>query len=723
MSDTVRARVLHPVVGELLLALALAFSFLVFGVWQRATAMGNLSNDWDGLANLLGMRLGGTPLGVQVFRFALWQLALHCVFGVVVWSLARLTRRALFSGEQYRLRMVLAWFAAGAIWLLVANATLFPWSVSGMPSAVLRVPIFADARVLELLTAALLASVATLMFLAARTYSARIRTLVARVALYGTVLAVAGLSIGWIRAAGDAQQGAAGPPDIIMIGIDSLRSDVVGAGRKPGVTPNIDAFVRDGGQMFTDAITPLARTFPSWTAILSGRHPRSTGARENLIPLANLEKFDTLAHIARNNGYHTVFATDEVRFSNIDESFGFDQVVSPTIGAADFLLGKFNDLPLANLVANTWLGRAMFPATFANRAAAVTYRPETFVRWIDAEVERQGPTMLAIHLTLPHMPYNWSAPGDQVFGRASDNSYQYSNAVIAADRQFGALIEILERKGMLRNSLVVVLSDHGEALGLPATDTLLRGAVAREMLDGQRISLWGHGSSVLSPHQYATFLALRAYGDVDLPAAFHEYDTPASLVDIAPTVIDLLGMKTTARFEGTSLKAVMAGEVAAVEAFARRPRFTETGFRTKKLEDGDFDERSVLGDVANYFRMNPLSARFELRPDLMPYLLADKERAALSGDWLLAAIPSRDARHLHKYVLVSRRGASPVRIEQAPPDDGSELSRLWIALHEHYGAELLPPAPRASPAAADCAATGGETTHLVGCEPASSIAP
>ena len=302
-----------------------------------------------------------------------------------------------------------------------------------------------------------------------------------------------------------------------------------------------------------------------------------------------------------------------MRFSNIDASFGFDQVITPTMGTADFLLGKFNDLPLPNLVANTWLGRQLFPATYANRAAAVTYRPDTFVSWLDAEIEPRGPTFLAVHFTLPHTPYNWSAPGDEVFGRASDNSYQYSNAVIAADRQFGQLHASTQRKGMLRNALVVFLSDHGEALGLPASDMMLRGAVARDMLDGQRISLWGHGTSVLSPHQFAAVLAMRGYGRSTCRR--YSASTTCRFADRRGSHGGRpAGTEVRDRLRRQLMGPVIAGDARAIEAFENRPRFTETGFRTKKIENGDYDERSVLGDVATYFRMNPRMAGWSCVP-------------------------------------------------------------------------------------------------------------
>jgi hypothetical protein len=694
MSDQPRHQLsLNPTL-EWLYAVTLGLALLVSGVWQRMAAMGSLSSDWRGLANLMGLKLGGTPFGIEVIKFAAAQVALHVCFGVVTWLLAWATQRAFRVRRERLPFLITIWFGVMTSWLLVANATLFPWSASGVPSALVATPLLGGARLFEVFSLVLLATVALIIFLNARTLRA-LRRHGKRAGIYGAVTVAALGAVFLIAATREASSvQMTGAPNIILIGVDSLRRDVVGAGENPGLTPNIDAFIRDGAQMFTDAITPLARTFPSWTSILSGRNPRATAARENLTAQESLGHFDTIAKIAQRNAYHTIFATDEVRFSNIDGSFGFDQVITPTMGTADFLLGKFNDLPLPNLVANSWLGKLLFPATYANRAAAVTYRPDTFVNWLDTDIEPKGQTFLAVHFTLPHTPYNWSAPGDQVFGRTSDHAYQYGNAVIAADRQFGQLMSILERKGMLHNALVVVLSDHGEALGLPASDGMMRGAVVRDLLDGQRISLWGHGTSVLSAHQYAAVLAMRGYGSVDLPTSFHEYDVPVSLIDVAPTVADLAGMRTGTAFDGTSLRPVIAGDVRAVDALERRPRFTETGFRTKKIEEGDYDERSVLGEVSMYFRMNPANGRLEMRPEAMSHLLADKERAVLSRNWLLASIPNRTDSRTQKYVLVSRRGEAPRRLDAAPPPSDVEAYALWQSLHAEYGNELLPPAPR-----------------------------
>jgi arylsulfatase A-like enzyme len=602
-----------------------------------------------------------------------------------------MTQRAFPLPGWSRLRFSLAWFAALVVFLLVANATLFPWSESGIPSDLLRRPIAGPVRLHDLISIALILAVLAVLVRNLRK-SPRWRTVWRRIALYGAVALLLVMAIRWYAATA-APTTPASSPNIILIGVDSLRPDVVGsAGRAFGVTPNIDLFLREGAHHFSDTVTPLARTFPAWTSILSGRYPRRTGARENLVSLTALEPFDSMAKLLRERGYHTILATDEVRFSNIDESFGFDRVIAPTMGAADFLLGKANDFPLSNLLANTRLGGWLFPATYANRAAAHVYRPQTFIDRLQSSLDIRSPTMLAVHFTLPHHPFHWADPGNTVFDPATDRAYQYLDSVIAADAQFGALMKMLDESGALQNAIVILLSDHGEALGQPSNDALLSGAVARDMLDGTRISLHGHGSSVLSPHQYAVLLAIRGYGASELPAA-RVHPEPVSLVDIAPTVLDLAGIEAPPA-DGLSLRPLLSVD-GGPPRFAQRLRFTETGFRTPLLAAGDFDERGVLGEAAAYFRMNKDNARFEVRPELMPVLLADKERAVLSSDWLLASVPSRTDPNRQKYVMVSRKGAAPRRIE-APPGEGddAELRRLWIALHEHYGDELLPPEPR-----------------------------
>ena len=133
-----------------------------------------------------------------------------------------------------------------------------------------------------------------------------------------------------------------------MLGIDSLRLDQLQRFGGTGVTKHLDRFLAEA-DIVRDTTTPVARTFPSWTAILTGRSPSVTGARFNLAPRRVVQANPTLGDVLREAGYRTIYSTDEVRFANFDESYGFDQVVTPPIGAADFVLGNYNELPLVTV--------------------------------------------------------------------------------------------------------------------------------------------------------------------------------------------------------------------------------------------------------------------------------------------------------------------------------------------------------------------------------------
>ena len=93
-----------------------------------------------------------------------------------------------------------------------------------------------------------------------------------------------------------------------------------------------------------------------------------------------------------------------------------------------------------------------------------------------------------------------------------DDRPMYRLGVRVADEMFGAIVAMLERKGALENAIVVVLSDHGEALSLPS-DAMLDN---KSKVQGLRAPLMmtdvGHGQSVLSPVQYQVLLGFRTFG-------------------------------------------------------------------------------------------------------------------------------------------------------------------------------------------------------------------
>jgi arylsulfatase A-like enzyme len=449
--------------------------------------------------------------------------------------------------------------------------------------------------------------------------------------------------------------------------------------------PHIRDFLAQS-RRFRDATTPLARTYPSWMSILTGNHPVTTNARFNLMPRRLVREGETLADVLRSSGYRTIYATDEVRFANFDETFGFDRMIMPPVGAVDFVLGFAGDMPLVNLVARTPAGRWLFPSNHANRAAHVTYTPQQFLGRLDAELTFDGPTFLAIQLTLAHWPYVWA--GMAAPTKPSDYRVAYGKALSEVDRQFQSVLDLLESRGVFENAVVVLLSDHGEALGGDDDSMMRRTGSPDEIWD----SLWGHGTSVLSPNQYAVLLGMRAYGRARLPGIPGDYDWPVSLEDLRPTLEQLVTGRMAGGMDGTSLLPFLRDPPRA-SRLAARVRFTETDFNTPSTLAGSYRSSDVIDEASAFYELDPESGWVQLRRGWLPELTDRKQRAALARDSLLAFVPNTRGDGW-RYLYTSRRDPRPRALESLPdPRRDPDAARLWDALQARFPGEL-PALPR-----------------------------
>jgi len=629
----------------------------------------------------------------EVIYFVAAQLVLHFCFGVAIWILARATTVAWPSVRARPGRLVVVWFCALAAATIAYNITWFPRTGLGAyyhePAAIQIGPLMAG----QVFYLAVIALAGVTLLCAARAAAKRVqfRRLSGPVSI-GLVMTAVVLASAFAvshRLLGSPSHD--NRPHIIMLGIDSLRLDYLKRFGGTGVTPNLDRFLEDA-DIVRDTTTPVARTFPSWAAILSGRSPSKTGVRFNLAPRDIAKVNPTLGDVLRQSGYHTVYSTDEVRFANIDETYGFDQVVTPPIGAADFVIGNYNELPLVSVVANTRLGQWLFPYSYGNRGAATLFQPETYLSRLDREVSfEHGPTFLITHLTASHWPYFLS---DTPFGvseqKYPDDRPMYRLGVRAADRMFGEVVAMLERKGALDNAIVVILSDHGEALALP-TDTIVTNESKIEGLRAPLITMdLGHGQSVLSPVQYQVLLAFRTLGE---RAGFeaHGRDIPggATVEDIAPTLLELAGIsRDPASLTGQSFAAVLRGDPGADRVgVPNRVRFTETDLKVLPDTEGGVDETTTARENSKFFEVSPETGRLSVRKNFIPLMLAFKERAAFTDSMLLAILPAGP--NAHQYVLLDRTTGDG-RLLMEPPAEASPERELWDAMTAEYGDELKP---------------------------------
>jgi arylsulfatase A-like enzyme len=221
----------------------------------------------------------------------------------------------------------------------------------------------------------------------------------------------------------------------------------------------------------------------------------------------------TAAEVLRERGYRTAFLTSGfVEYANQDAFLadrGYDEV------------RDFRGLDAGEPI-NSWGGG---DAVLVDRT----------LQWIDRD--RSRPFYATVWTQQAHHPYD-PAPGQPVVdffatGPRPEDDYdlgRYLNAVADVDRALGRLFAGLRERGLDDETLVVVTGDHGEAFGEPH-------------------ATWGHGFRL---YDEGVRVPLVLWSPVLFPQG-RRSDTVAGHVDVAPTVLDLLGFEAPDGWEGRSL--------------------------------------------------------------------------------------------------------------------------------------------------------------------------
>lgn len=215
--------------------------------------------------------------------------------------------------------------------------------------------------------------------------------------------------------------------NVVLITIDTLRADRVGA----GLTPAIDALAARGRRYdAVRATVPL--TLPSHVSLMTGTIPPVHGVRENGVVFDR--NLPTLARVFKDAGYRTgafVGAYVLNRRFGLDEGFDhYDDAVPRDAERAELLEAE-------------------------RPAAAVA---DAALAWLAGGGSAQ-PFFLWIHMYDPHAPYE---PPDEFRGRGQ---HPYDGEVAYADAQIGRVAAALEAAGLTGSTIVAVTSDHGESLG------------------------------------------------------------------------------------------------------------------------------------------------------------------------------------------------------------------------------------------------------------------
>ena len=404
---------------------------------------------------------------------------------------------------------------------------------------------------------------------------------------------------------------------VILVSIDTLRADHLGCYGYPLATsPSIDRFRRDA-VLFEHAIAQAPSTLPSHASLLTSLVPPHHGAsfaRRTALPPVLL----TLAEVLRARGWATAAFTDG---GQLAPRFGLQQ--------------GFQTYKVLN-----W-----------DRLHRILLRA---AHWLD---ERAGEKFfLFLHTYEPHAPYDagpeylrhfergyrGSLPpvvSDALLGaiNRSERSltpadlahvvHAYDAQIRSVDEAFGHMLVYLRKRGLYERALIIVTSDHGEELGERGGVGVHSHTLFDELL---RVPLL-----IKLPRGRAAGATVRAQ---------------VRSIDIAPTILEALGVPAPAAFEGRSLLALLDGSPARPrESFSARDRVA--GFEVYALR----------------------TERWKLFGALLFDLAADPEERIDVAARFPAVVADLDQKRRHWLGLRKRPPAVPVRVD---PETQARLRAL-----------------------------------------------
>lgn len=671
-----------------LLVLTIFFIFAEISFFVQ-TNKAYLANS-DRIADHLSLPASVIP-GVLFFIAA--QLSIHLIYCMLAWAISTCIANWLALRGEQKLYFCMGVWSWGLVTALVANQYLFPNSIfAALLSMLLPTALSVKCTLfLLLLGCVLLVCLAAFIGLQYVMKASRLLQGIMALLLF---TGAAGLTIKQ-PVHGTAQVTKQTQPNIIIIGIDSLRPDYVGYFNGENKTPFLDSLLNQS-VVFGEAITPLARTFPSWISILTGEYPKQNTIRTNLAAQTHATFSNSLPAILRQQGYETIFATDETRFSNIDQNMGFDQIISPPIGVNDFLVGTFNDFPLSNFLVNTALGKWLFPYSYANRPVFFTYQPNSFLELMRPALfaERDKPLFLTVHFCLAHFPYVWAdLPANDYSIRE-----RYTKSVQRIDKQVQDFYALLQQAHLLDNAIVVVLSDHGEALELsgdritynesfiPNKSTPKPPKFYPPSLDDEAINQSaGHGGDVLGLTQYHALLAFKLYGN-NFPHQAKLVAGIVSLLSIKPTILSLLNDQSTNQALSPWIKQAASAPIAPRHFFLESD-YSPTAIRTVHPEV----ETAVIEGI-ELFRIDPQTAHLVVRDNMNTAIIESKQYADIYGDWMLALYPQNKTTQMPILVnLMTGKWTNDLTSSFA---QNSPAGAMLKALKAFYGEEIREITPK-----------------------------
>ena len=315
-------------------------------------------------------------------------------------------------------------------------------------------------------------------------------------------------------------------PNIVLITLDTTRADRMGfLGSKRGLTPNLDELARLSS-IFTRAYSQAPFTPTSHTTIFTGTYPQFHQVLKWGTPLSGDIPF--MPAILKAYGYSTAAFVGSVAMDPAWGVPGFERGFDKY--DADFHGGA--------------PGEDRY-TTLQRRGAEVVAHA---LAWLNKHPK--GPFFVWIHLYDAHDPYDPPEPYKTRY-----SSEPYDGGIAYEDAVVGKLFRQLKAQGLYDGAFIAVTADHGESLGAHGEDTH---------------ELFLYDETIRVPLL------------IKLPhaaAGSKRIENPVELVDMAPTVLDEIGVTIPPEMQGQSLLSLMksdAGRNPAAQAWHDRPAYSQS---------------------------------------------------------------------------------------------------------------------------------------------------
>ena len=325
--------------------------------------------------------------------------------------------------------------------------------------------------------------------------------------------------------------GPAKPVSIILITLDTTRADRMGfLGSKLGLTPNLDSFAHDAA-VFSRAYCQVPLTTPSHASILTGTLPQFNHVSDLGSPLER--DLPYLPDVLRQHGYSTA-------------AFVGSQVLDPKSATAPGFDRGFDTYDAPFHLRRP--GEDRYHSAERRGMAVV----KVALDWL--KERPQGPFFAWLHFYDPHDPYDPEPPFKNRYAQSP-----YDGEIAYVDSAVGKLLTALRSQGFYDRTLIVVAADHGEAFGEHGE--------------------FSHGLFLYDETIHVPLL-------IKLPGVRSRHsmiEDRVGLIDIAPTLLQEVGIAVPEAMQGASLLPLMKPGAAATKnnsasAAQDRPQYAETNY-------------------------------------------------------------------------------------------------------------------------------------------------